>query len=297
MDELRSIRTFLAVVREGSFSEAARRLDTTPATVTRAVADLEKRLNTQLLVRTTRRVSLSNDGAAYAARVLPLLDEFDAAADDMKAQSADCSGRLKLNAPMSFGLKVLPKLLQEFQKEAPKVDLAVTLQDRLVDMVSGDFDIAIRISEPPTDKSTIWRKICAVDRYFVTSARGVYADATSPTQLNGRDCFGFDADGGQEIWEVSRAGERHQIAAGTAVSSNNGDLLVSLITEGNGVALLPAFIVNDALARGDLVRLFPDWRVQELWLSLLYPPYETLPPRVAKFASFFENKIWSALNQ
>ena len=291
MDELRAIRTFLAVAREGSFSEAARQLSTTPATVTRAVAALENHLKTQLFVRTTRQVSLTHDGAAYAARVQPLVDGLEAASDELSRADAAAIGRLRLNAPMSFGLRVLPDLIAAFRQHAPGVDVSITLQDQLIDIVAGEYDLSVRISEPPKDKSTIWRKICRVDRYIVARPGSSIAKTSHPGELQPDLCFGFGSTGDEELWDLQQGQERARVIAGKRVSSNNGDVLSAVIEKGDGCALLPGFIVREALAAGRLVQILPHWHPPDLWLSLFYPPYDRLPPRVAVFSSFFEQHV------
>ena len=136
MDDLRPLRVFLAVAEQASFAGAARTLGMTPATVTRAVARLEDALGQQLLLRTTRQVSLTAAGAVAAARFRPLVEEFDQATDEAQRQSRPDRGRLRLNAPVSLGLKLLPGLLDSFRLAYPLVELEVSMTDRLIDVIA-----------------------------------------------------------------------------------------------------------------------------------------------------------------
>src|SRR5437879_7035769 len=148
MGELESLRVFLAVAEQRSFSAAARQLSMTSASVTRAVAALEERLGVQLLLRTTRQVSLTSAGAVYAARVAPLVKGIgDAASETMEAQGIT-SGLIRVSAPMSLGLKVLPAVLPQFATLHPQTHVALTLSDGFVDIVEDNYDLAIRISGP-----------------------------------------------------------------------------------------------------------------------------------------------------
>lgn len=291
MDELRSIRTFLAVAQQRSFAGAARRLGATPAAVTRAVAALEDRLGLQLLVRTTRQVSLTAAGAAYAARVEPLVEALASLTADLHAGAQAESGHLRLNAPMSLGMKILPGVLSAFQARFPRISFSVVLTDEFVDILQADCDLAIRISEPPKDKSTIWRKICHVERILVTLPGSAAVAALRPDQLDPAHCVAFSASGQDEIWSLTRAEQTCSLRAGRRFSANSGELLAAFVAQGGGVALLPRFIVAAALARGELVQVLPDWRPPDIWLTLYYPPYEVLPPRVAGFSDFFEASV------
>src|SRR5690606_32659004 len=120
------------------------------------------RLGVQLLVRTTRQVSLTSAGAGYAARVTPLEKGLAEAADETREAQGITLGRLRISAPLSLGVKVLPAVLSQFGALHPQTHLDVSLSDRFVDIVEEGYDLAIRISGPPSDKSTIWRKICKV---------------------------------------------------------------------------------------------------------------------------------------
>ncbi len=159
MGELEAIRTFLTVADQSSFTAAARLLGMTPASVTRTVSGLEEQLGVQLLLRTTRKVSLTSAGAAYAARVAPLVEGLVRATEETRDLQKVTAGSLRVSAPMSLGMKVLPTVLSQFAIIHPRTSVAIELSDRFIDIVQENYDLAIRISGPPTDKSTIWRKI------------------------------------------------------------------------------------------------------------------------------------------
>lgn len=293
MGELESIRVFLAVAELGSFAAAARHLGLTPASVTRTVAALENRLGVQLLVRTTRQVSLTSAGAVYAARVAPLSRGLAEAADETREAQGITSGRIRISAPMSLGLKVLPAVLSQFATLHPQTHVALNLSDSFIDIVEEDYDLAIRISGPPSDKSTIWRKICRVPRVLVAAPDYLTARGTpqTPDDLAEFACLSYAAEAREEIWELSRGASRRSHRAKGAFSANNGDFLARLVMNGEGLALLPRFIVADDLEAGRLTRVLPDWSTPEIWLTLFYPPYERLPLKVATFSDFFETYV------
>ncbi|MWB79573.1 LysR family transcriptional regulator [Pseudooceanicola sp. 216_PA32_1] len=293
MQTLKPIRVFLAVVAEGSFAGAARALRMTPASVTRIIAQLEGDLGQQLLLRTTRQVSLTGAGAMVAARYRPVIEEFDRVSDEIARTTRPDRGRLAINAPMSFGMRLMPGLLGSFRLAYPNIDVDLQLTDVLVDILDTHCDLAIRISDPPGDKSTIWRRICQVPRQIVAapSLFDRVARPEGPDDLPGELCLSYGHRGGAETWTLARAGVRRSLRAGTGIVSNNGEFLYEMAVAGNGVVNLPEFLVRDGLASGAVEVVLPDWQVPALNLMLYYPPYDRLPPLVATFTEFFEAYI------
>lgn len=290
MQDLKPIRVFLEVAKLQSFAAAARALHLTPASVTRIVARLEDDLGQQLLVRTTRKVSLTSAGALVASRYQSLIEAFDRVAEDLNREMQPFRGRIAINAPVSFGLRLLPPLLERFSLAYPNVDLSIQLTDRLVDVVTESCDLSIRLSAPPKDKSTIWRKLCKVPLRAV-AAPGLFgriAVPQTPDDLPSRLCLSYGADESPEVWNFRKGALRRAVTAGTAIHTNNGDLLYALARVGVGITVLPEFLVAEGLKRGEVVPVLPDWSLPQLWLSLFYPPYEVLPPLVATFSDFLE---------
>lgn len=299
MGELEAIRTFLTVADQSSFSAAARLLAMTPASVTRTVSALEEQLGVQLLLRTTRKVSLTSAGAAYAARVAPLVEGLARATEETRDLQKVTAGSLRVSAPMSLGMKVLPTVLSQFSIMHPRTSVAIELSDRFVDILQENYDLAIRISGPPTDKSTIWRKIRPVSRLLVASPSFLTRHGTPkvPEDLTTLECLSYHDQSKTETWELSRPGQVRTVEARGRFSINNGDFLCKLAIAGEGIALLPRFIVDEELRAGKLVEVLPGWNTPEIWLTLYYPPYEQLPLRVATFSDFFEAFIkesWDA---
>ena len=290
MQDIKALRVFLKVAELTSFAAAARALGMTPASVTRIVARLEADLGNQLFVRTTRQVALTSVGALVAARYRPIVDDFDQVTQEITRASRPDQGRLSINAPLSLGLRLLPDLCNGFRLAYPNIALDLRLTDTLVDILDDPCDLAIRISGPPSDKSTIWRKICEVPRHAV-AAPGLFERMARPTQPEGLDpgvCMSYSARGTPEVWTFRQGALRRTVTAGSSILSNNGDFLYEMAVHGNGIAVLPGFIVAGGLSRGDIEPVLPEWSIAPLWLTLFYPPYEALPPLVATFSDFFE---------
>lgn len=288
--DLKPVRVFLEVANLKSFAAAAKSLQMTPASITRIVARLEDDFGQQLLVRTTRQVSLTSTGALVAARYQPLVEAFDQVKLDLDREMQPYRGRLSINAPMSFGLRLMPNVVDGFKLAYPNIDLDIRLTDQLVDIVSEVCDLAIRVSSTPTDKSTIWRKLCEIPLKAVAapSLFERYPRPVTPDDLDRNICMSYGESTDPEVWRFQKDGVKRPVTAGTALHSNNGDLLYNLARKGTGIAVLPAFHVAAGLRRGEVEEVLPDWQLPPLWLSLYYPPYEALPPLVATFTDFFE---------
>ncbi len=291
MNDYKALRIFLLAAEKRSFAQVARELGMTPAAVTRAIAALEAELGVQLFVRTTRQVSLTTDGAIFAAQVQPAVKTLeDARREVMNAHKAD-QGRLRISAPTWFGKAVLPPILSGFKQNYPKMSFEISLSDGLVNIVDDDFDLAIRISSQPSDKFTIWRKIRAVPRILVAAPGSRFVEMQHPNELTPDDCLAYSGESRLENWVLSDGGSSIVISAGRAFSANSGEVLADMAADGAGVALLPGFHIAGHIRSGRLVHVFKGWAPQDLWLTLYYPPYQALPPRIASFSKYFEEQV------
>lgn len=209
-----------------------------------------KTLGVQLLLRTTRQVSLTSAGAVYAARVEPLIRQFDQVRDDLREEQGDVAGLIRINAPLSLGQQLLPDIVSGFRAEHPQVSVSLSLTDRFIDIVSERFDLALRVSEAPRDRSTIWRKVCRVRRILVASPGylAIFGTPETPDDLSRHGCIAYDEEAISETWELTNGGRTRKALAGKVLAANNGELIAKLVEDGQGLALLPHFIVGDALA-------------------------------------------------
>ncbi|HEV7307213.1 LysR family transcriptional regulator [Ensifer sp.] len=291
MNDHKALKIFLMAAERRNFAQVARELDMTPAAVTRAIAALEDDLGVQLFVRTTRQVSLTTDGAVFAAQIQPAVDALESARRDVRnAHKAD-QGRLRISAPTWLGKTVLPPILSGFRELYPKISFEISLSDGLIDIVDDDYDLAIRISSAPSDKFTIWRKIKAVPRILVAAPGSRFAEMQHPSELSPDDCLAYSGESRRENWLLSDGGSSIPIVAGRAFSANNGEVLADMAADGAGVAMLPGFHIAEHLRSGRLVHVLPGWSPPDLWLTLYYPPYQALPPRIATFSQFFEQQL------
>ncbi|MGE8279333.1 MAG: LysR family transcriptional regulator [Stenotrophomonas sp.] len=292
MDTIDAMRVFVAVVERNGFSAAAEALDLSTAAVTRQIAALEKRLSARLLNRTTRRVSPTSIGAMYYQRCLQLLAEFDALEASVGAQALQPSGRLRINAPVSYGITRLARLLPDYSAANPQVELDLQLSDRLVDMVEEGFDLAIRITRQPAP-SLIARRLaqahitlCAAPSYL--AKRGM---PTTPQDLATHDCLSYTYAADGETWNLSGPEGEVSVPLQPRMRANNGEVLREAAIAGMGIISQPDFIIEQALADGRLVPVLPGWEAAPIGIYAVYASRSHLAPKVRSFIDYLVQRL------
>lgn len=288
MDKLLAMRTFRRVVELGGFSAAARDLDLSNAGVSKHVKDLERALGTALLVRTTRKVAATEAGRAYYDRCVRILDEVEEAELALTALNAAPRGRLRVNAPMSFGLLHVAPLIAAFHERCPEVRLDLSLNDRRVDLVHEGFDVGLRIRARLEDTSLVARRICAIRTALV--AAPAYLDRhgvpASPGDLVDHVLLAYSLNEDPDRWRFRRGAETAEIEIVPKVLANSGIALKAPVLAGVGLTLTPTFTVGDELRAGRLKRVLPDWETPDYALFAMYPPSRHLAPKVRAFVDF-----------
>jgi len=293
--QIERMRVFIQVAERASFAAAARHLNISRSIVTRHVAELEAELGVQLLVRTTRSVSLTLAGRLYLERAKAISDDLERTNELVRRQQQSLTGELRVSVPLSLGLRFLPDAVSHFRILYAQVNLKLDLTDRFVDILTENFDMALRISGPPSDKSTIWRKICAVPRVLVAAPAYLQRMGVpgAPEHLADHACLGYSHFAGGRQWNLTNAarGQTASVTVRQPFECNNGDLIAELAARGGGIALLPLFMISERLASGALVPVLDGWAPPETWLTAYYPPYEVLPAKVQAFTNFIEEIV------
>jgi DNA-binding transcriptional LysR family regulator len=291
MDALRQLEAFVAVVRAGSYVKAAERQETSKAVLSRQVLELETRLGTRLLNRTTRRLSLTETGAAYFERCVQILDDLREADAAAGATTATARGRLRINAPLTFGNLHLAPLWGEFLKLHPAVELDITLTDRVVDLVEEGFDLAVRIA--PTGRlpsSSLVARTIADDRIVLCASPGYLRGApalTHPADLAAHAVMAYAWWSGGDSWQFSGAdGATADVTVRPRLRTNSGDTCRAAALADQGVIYQPAFLVGPDLRAGRLVELLSDWRGPTLDIHAVYPSRTHLSGKVRAMVDF-----------
>src|SRR5262245_13121794 len=251
MDRIDELRVFVAVADLRGFTQAGRRLGVSPAQVSKLIARLEDRLNSRLLNRTTRDVSLTDDGRAFHARARALLEEYEQLEQSMR-DTVKPRGLLKVSAPISFGVQLGPTLL-DFARAYPDVGLDVSFTDRLVNLVDEGFDAAVRISSL-TDSSLIARKIAPIQA--VTIASPDYLDKRGiprePGDLRNHDAVLDSNLPDRHIWRFTDGKKPLDVRVNGRLHFSSPYTCVTAATAGFGIARVPSFAAGDDLRRGRL---------------------------------------------
>jgi len=293
MDRLRAFEVFTTVVARNGFARAADALDTSPANVTRYVADLEAHLGTRLLNRTSRRISLTEAGAALYERLRNVLDDVAEAEAAATADSLSPRGRLRINAPLSFGVAHLAPLWPRFMALYPEVELNINLSDRVVDLVEEGFDLAIRISRGGSQvhvarKLAVSQNIvCASPDYVAT-----HGAPASPADLERHACIAYTLTPEPDEWQfLDPAGQPYAARIRSRFAANNGDTVRAVALSGQAIAWLPTFLAGEDLRAGRLVRLLPDHAQPPIDILAIYPSRRHLSAKVRAMVDFLADRF------
>jgi DNA-binding transcriptional LysR family regulator len=287
MDRTDAIAVFIAVADHGSFAAAARRLGRSPASVTRAVADLESRLGVRLLTRTTRAVSTTEAGQRFlggAKRVLADLDEIERAA---AGQGTAPRGELRLTAPILFGrLHVLP-IVTEFLDRFPEVQAALALVDRPVDLVEEGLDVAVRIGALG-ESSAVATRVGALRRIVVAAPDYLARRGTPqrPADLTDHDVVAFSGIAGVEHWVFREAAGDVNVAIRPRLVVSTAEAAIDAARAGFGLTRVLSYQAAEDVARGSLLRVLPGYEGDEVPIHLVYPGGRHPPPKLRAFLDF-----------
>jgi DNA-binding transcriptional LysR family regulator len=288
MDRLRAFEMFAAVVARGGFTRAAQALDTSPANVTRYVNELEAHLGTRLLNRTSRKLSLTEIGKALYERCRSILEEVAEAEAIASSSSVQPRGRLRVNAPLSFGVRHLAPLWPAFLEIYPDVELDIDLSDRIVDIVEEGYDLAIRISSAGS-ASHVGRKLATSRNIVCASPAYLAAHGApgAPADLRDHACIGYAYAATADEWRFTDAeGRPHAVKVEPRIHTNNGDTAQALALAGRGITWQPTFLIGEDLRAGRLVRLLSGYEMASIDILALYPSRRHVPAKVRAMVDF-----------
>ncbi|WP_050401783.1 LysR family transcriptional regulator [Bradyrhizobium embrapense] len=295
MDKLASLRAFVKVVESGSFAEAGRQMRLSRSAISKYVGDLEESLGVQLLNRTTRHASPTENGQMYFERAIVILSDVDAADQAVTQLQSAPRGLLRVNAPMSFGTMRLGPALADFMTKYPDLQLQLVLSDDLLDPVQDGFDVTLRIAELESS-SLIARKIVPVPRLVCASPDYLKRHGTPLHPQDLRDhvslTYGFLLTGNQ--WKLTGSDGVHWIQPAWSLCVNNAEVLRDVAVKGKGIALIPEFIAAEALKDGRLQAVLANYSAPPLTLYAVYPPTRHLAVKVRLFIDFLVDRFGSA---
>ncbi|MET0982976.1 MAG: LysR family transcriptional regulator [Telluria sp.] len=294
--DLPDIWMFVRVVEAGSFSEAARRMGTTKANASKAVARLEKTLATRLLNRSTRKLGLTEAGKAIFQHASHMIEQAQAIEALAAGMQTGPGGTLRVSASMAFGNTQLAGLLPDFLARYPDIRVVLTMTDRYVDLVEEGIDVALRFASRIDMQGAVARPVAPLD-YVLVAAPSYLEQHGVPAgidELPGHRCLTFGTTGAPAVWEFDVGGERARVKVQGAMSANSSPSLRLAMLRGGGIALLPTFVVGEDIRRGEAVQLLPHASPIGSFGDRIYAVYlenRFLPPKVRVFIDYLVERI------
>jgi DNA-binding transcriptional LysR family regulator len=290
MDRFQEMRAFTTVVEAGSFVRAAELLEVSKTAVSRLVADLEARLGTRLLHRTTRKLSLTPEGEVFLERCRRLLQDLEEAEAELSAHAGEAVGQLRINVPVTFGLLHLAPLWPAFMAMHPKVALDVTLADRVVDLVDEGYDLAVRIARLQTS-SLVSRQLTSTRLVLCASPEYLqrHGAPEHPADIARHAVISYTLLSTGDQWEFDGPQGPVSVKVSPRMRTNSGDTCCAAALQHQGIVLQPTFLVSPHLASGALVEILPQYRAMELGVYAVYPSRKHLTPKVRVLIDFLVN--------
>ncbi|MEE9327259.1 MAG: LysR family transcriptional regulator [Cocleimonas sp.] len=285
MDKLKAMTLYCRIIETGQLSLAADELNLSKGAVSKQLAKLEESLGGRLLNRTTRRLTPTEVGTAFYQRAKLILESVEEAECIVTGLTAEPRGTLKINAPMSFGSQYLGELLAKYQQLYPQVNIDIDLHDRQIDVVEEGYDLVLRIASLE-DSSLIARRLAPCE--IVVCASPAYLEKhgmpETPDDLKKHQCLLYSYADSAKNWVLeSDTKEKVHVQINGSFLANNGNLMCDAMIHGMGIALLPTFIVGDAIKSGKATVILNEWRQKSSDISLLYPSSKHLSAKVRAF--------------
>ena len=288
MDRFEDLRTFVRVSELSSVSKAAAELQRAPSAVSRRLSELEARLGSQLLTRTTRQIVLTDAGERFLVRAQQILSDLEEAEECVGDDVKSLTGTLRLTTPLSFGLKHLAPAITGFLKENPALQIDLDLNDQYRDLISNRLDLAIRIGTL-NDSSLKSRQLAPI-HHIVAAAPSFWQEHGKPENAEelGRYpglCYANLANPGRWSY-TSPTGIQGTVEVKPRMLANNGDVLLTSAIDGLGILLEPTFLMNDAILNGSLEPVLMDHHWGQHGLHAVYPDTRFLPARTRAFIDY-----------
>jgi DNA-binding transcriptional LysR family regulator len=293
MDKFEQMRAFSQVVVSGGFAAAARQMGQSRSTVNKLVIALENDLGVQLLHRSTRVVAPTETGLAFYERCIEILSSLEDAERSVTQLQVEPKGRLRINAPMTFGTLHLAEPIADFVAQYPEIQVELTLSDRFVDPIEEGFDVTIRIAEPQPTSSLLVQPLAPAERVLCASPTYLekHGIPTHPMELRSHSCLHYGQIAMEHRWTlIGVDGEYTAIVQGV-LCSNNGEVLRDAAIRGLGITLLPRFIVEPALQQGILQIVLPNYHPSELSIEVLYPVNRHLSTKIRLLVDFLRERF------
>ena len=292
---LPDLALFVQIVEQGSFSAVARQAGATPSAISRSVSRLEQEMGCKLLHRTTRKLRLSEPGKTVYEHALEMLESARLAIDSASSTQAVAQGKLTLSVPKAVGRFAIHPLMLEFFTRYPQVDVCLRLEDRVLDFIDDGIDLALRITPTPSPGlhgkplMTISHVICATPGYLEQ-----YGKPRTPQDLRDHSCISLGETPADARWKFRRGGKTETIQTHGRYAANHTAVRLDAVKQNLGIGSLPLFTAREALARGEIVQVLPEWEFissysGQLWL--LWSGNKHMPARMRAMIDYLSEKM------
>ena len=293
INQLESLRVFKAVVEAGSFSAAAKHLNISAARVSKSIEHLETELETTLFHRSTRQMQITDTGERCYQRALVLLGQWRELKDELVETQEKPQGKLRISIPMTWGLSQFAPILTEFMATYPEITLDVQMNDQHVNVLEGEYDLVLRLTQQLSDSSLLCQRITGYT--YISCAAPAYIERHGipkhPNELLEHDCLTYHLPGTATKWLFYEGKKPLEIHIDPKLKSNNSQLFQGALLAGLGVCLVPEFIVREDLAAGRLTPILQNFETATLNLYTLRPKDQKAPYRLRLLNDFLRHKL------
>jgi DNA-binding transcriptional LysR family regulator len=291
LDDIAELRTFVSIVGAGSLSAAAREMELALSVVSKRLASLERRAETRLIARNTRRLALTEEGQALYERAQRILAEVDEAEAVLTNGRVEPQGLLRVSAPVAFGRANVGPVCRDLVLAYPKISIDLVLTDRMVDLIDEGIDVVVRIG-PPKDSRLVLRKL--IDGYRIVVGAPEYLERrgtpVTPADLEGHECVHYRGVGTH--WRlVDAGGQAIEVRATSRLRSNSGQVALDWALAGCGLVMNSWVDVAADLRTGRLVHVLPEWRSDPAPVCALFPSSRQLSSRVRLFVDAMADRL------
>jgi len=294
MDTLKALMVFMTTAENGSFSDAARKLGVSPAAVSQSIARLEQELEVRLFNRTTRQLTLTEDGRRFYAQCRGPVNNLDSAINQLKASRDEPAGHLRISLPNAFGRRFILPLMEEFCARYPKIRVFFGMDDHFSDLIEDGYDVGVRVGMMP-DSRMVARHLAHIPQYVVAAPSywEAHGKPRIPEDLSSHDCinFQFPTSGRLYKWEFERDGERIPLEVSGTYTANDVDGVRELARLGLGVAQLPGHEILGDVRSGKLEVVLTDFVSMERSIYICFPHRDHIAPRTRVFVDFVVEKL------
>ena len=295
MDKLNAMAIFVRVVERGSFSAVAREMQTSQPTISKVLKALETGLGGKLIARSTRQLSLTDEGQRYYNECRQILAAVDAAEHSFQSGRERIAGHLRIGSSVSFGrLQIAPRLAQ-FLERHPGIEIDLQLSDQNQDLISEGLDVTFRIGEL-NDSGLIARHIGTTHRVTVAAPAYLkkHGQPHTPAELGGHNCLQFNLLNSQNLWVFEKNNQRHEVRIKGNAQSNNSEAIREMVLGGLGIALSPVWLFSEDLKAGRVTAILQDYTAQSLPMHAVSPANRRQSARVKAFVDYMSQALEAA---